>query len=234
MIGNTSTARWCDKVNCKYSNKLRASRQQLFVMEQPHLRSLPIWTPEVYQLHHRIVDVEGCVTVHGIRYSAPYQLIGRRLEVRETKSNIELFDGPRQIAVHRRATDLSSRRIIKPEHRPARGQGITARRNEPLPEERQLVSAEPQLSDYIREMKKRCRGRATVPLRRLLKMMRDYPRDSFLQAIRDAAHYGLYDLQRVERMVLKNVARDFFPTPQLDDRQTKREQTDKDEQDNER
>lgn len=228
---NREAVLWCDRANAKYSNKLRASRQQLFAMEQPHLRPLPIWTPEVYQLHHRIVDVEGCVTVHGIRYSAPYQLIGRRLEVRETKNNIELFDGPRQIAVHRRATELLSRRIIKPEHRPPRGQGKTARQNEPLPEELRLVSAAPELSDYIREMKKRCRGRATVPLRRLLKMMRDYPRASFLQAIRDAAHYGLYDLERVDRMVLRNVARDFFPAPELDDRQTEPDESDKDEDD---
>jgi hypothetical protein len=42
-------------------------------------------------------------------------------------------------------------------------------------------------------------------------MVRDYPRAALERALADAAHYGLYDLDRVERMVLKNVQRDFFP-----------------------
>lgn len=228
---NREALLWCDKANGKYSNKLRASRQQLFVMEQPHLKPLPIWIPEVYQLHHRIVDVEGYVTVHGMRYSAPYQLIGRRLEVRETKNNIELYDGPRKIAVHQRQSDLPTRRIMLPEHRPPRGQGIKSKQNQRSPEELKLISAAPQLNDYIREMKKRCRGRATLPMRRLMKMMNDYPRDSFLGAIADATHYGLYDLERLERMVLRNVARDFFPPPELEQWQSESDKTDKDDDD---
>ena len=32
-------------------------------------------------------------------------------------------------------------------------------------------------------------------------------------AIRTAAHYGLYDLDRLERMILKQVATDFFVLP---------------------
>jgi hypothetical protein len=36
-------------------------------------------------------------------------------------------------------------------------------------------------------------------------------------AIAEAAAYGLYDLDRVERMVLRRVARDFFPQEGEDD-----------------
>ena len=42
-------------------------------------------------------------------------------------------------------------------------------------------------------------------------MICDYPRAPLLQALGDAAHYSLYDLDRVERMVLKNIQGDFFP-----------------------
>jgi hypothetical protein len=33
---------------------------------------------------------------------------------------------------------------------------------------------------------------------------------SFLAAVREAAQYGLYDLDRLERMILRRVARDYF------------------------
>ena len=85
----------CDAWNAKFSRKLRASRRELFAVEQPYLKPLPLHVPEVYQLYTRIVDAEGYVNVNRIRYSAPYRLIGRALEVRETLERIDLYDGPR-------------------------------------------------------------------------------------------------------------------------------------------
>ena len=41
-------------------------------------------------------------------------------------------------------------------------------------------------------------------------MVREYPREPFLAATAEAAQYGLYDLDRVERMILRRVRRDFF------------------------
>jgi len=41
-------------------------------------------------------------------------------------------------------------------------------------------------------------------------MVREYPRDALLVAIGEAQRYGLYDLDRVERMILRLVARDYF------------------------
>ena len=35
-----------------------------------------------------------------------------------------------------------------------------------------------------------------------------------LQAIRTAQHYGLYDLERLERMVLRRIAHDYFVLPE--------------------
>ena len=40
--------------------------------------------------------------------------------------------------------------------------------------------------------------------------MEDYPREPVMKALREAALYGLYDLERVERMILKNVRTEFF------------------------
>jgi hypothetical protein len=50
-------------------------------------------------------------------------------------------------------------------------------------------------------------------LRRLAQMRRDYPRPPLLAAVQAAAHYGMYDLDRLERMVLRNVADQYFVLP---------------------
>ena len=44
-------------------------------------------------------------------------------------------------------------------------------------------------------------------------MRRDYPSTPLAAAIETAEHYGLYDLDRVERMILKNVATAYFVVP---------------------
>ncbi len=41
-------------------------------------------------------------------------------------------------------------------------------------------------------------------------MVKDYPRDPLRDAVRTATHYGLYDLERVEHMLLRALAHDFF------------------------
>jgi len=50
----------------------------------------------------------------------------------------------------------------------------------------------------------------TITLRQLLRMAREYPRDAFLAAVAEAAHYGLYDLERLERMILRRIASEYF------------------------
>ena len=62
-------------------------------------------------------------------------------------------------------------------------------------------------------LRTRAAGRGTLPLRQLLRLVRDYPRAPLLDAVRAATHYRLYDLGRLERMVLRNIAHDYFPPP---------------------
>ena len=49
-----------------------------------------------------------------------------------------------------------------------------------------------------------------MSLRQLLQMVREYPRQALLAAVQEAARYGMYDLDRLERMILRRVQRDFF------------------------
>ena len=208
---NQEARTWCDEKNAAFSRSLHSSRRELFAAEKPHLKPLPIWVPEVYVLHHRIVDAEGYVNMRANRYSVPYVLIGRQLEVRETKERVEVFDGARMVAAHERVIDGRDVRVTAPQHRPPRGQGRP--KEAPPPEEESLLRAEPSLAAYVAALKKRASGRGTLALRRLLKLLRDYPRTPFLAAVRQAEQYGLYDLDRLERMVLKEIAHEYFVLP---------------------
>src|SRR5690606_9663168 len=163
---------------------------------------------------HRIVDLEGYVHVHGFRYEVPPTLIGRRLEVRETKTGLLFFEGPRQVATHERRYEGASR-VPLPETAPDRRR---RRRMRVAAEEEQLVAELPGLGSYVAELRKRApRGRSIARIRHLRSMLRDYPREPLMKALGDAAHYGLYDLDRVERMVLRNIQGDFFPGPGSDE-----------------
>lgn len=208
---NQEARLWCDKVNATYSPKMHASRRELFAAEFPKLKPLPIWVPEVYLLHHRIVDAEGYVHVDGNRYSAPYQLIGRRMEVRETRDRIEVFEGPRKVADHARHIGSNDKWITLPEHRPPRGQGRS--RNSSRPEEKELICIDPRLSAYVAGLKRHSNGSGVFGMRRLLRLVRDYPREPLISAIETAEHYRLYDLDRLERMILRQIANDYFVVP---------------------
>jgi hypothetical protein len=204
---NAQARAWCDKVNATYKDHLHASPRELFAAERAHLRPLPLFLPEVYALHHRLVDVEGYVNVHGHRYSVPYLLIGRQLEVRETKDRMDVYQGPRLVASHPKALGRTFTRVTDPTHRPPRGARPST---QPLPEEAILAQAEPPLPAYVAALKQRSAGRGTLALRRVLGLYREYPRAAFLYAVTLAQQYGLFDLDRLERLTLRVIAKDYF------------------------
>jgi Mu transposase, C-terminal domain len=205
---NRQAREWCDKVNGTFRAKLKASARELLAIEQAYLKPLPVWVPPVYLLHQRIVDVEGYVSVATNRYSVPVEMIGRRVEVRESKDTIEIYEGPRLIATHPRIAEPTGRHFTLPEHRRPRGRGVKP--PETSPEEKILLETLPELAGYVRTLKERSAGRGTVALRRLLAMVNDYPREPLQQALEEAAQYGLYDLDRVETVILRKLGREYF------------------------
>jgi len=204
---NRQARSWCDKVNASFKRHLHASPRDLFALEASRLRPLPAWIPEVYALHQRIVDLEGYVHVDGHMYSVPYKLIGKTVEVRETKDQIRVFIGPREVASHAlRAATGGRQRTTLAEHRPPRGQVAAALRS---PEEDELAAAGAPFAAFAAVLRKRS-SRWPVALRRLAQLRRDYPAGPLVAAIETAIHYGLYDLDRVERVILKNIAATYF------------------------
>jgi hypothetical protein len=205
---NQQARQWCDKVNSTYKKHLRAVPRELFAVERLHLKPLPAWIPEVYRLQQRLVDIEGYVALNSNRYSVPLEWIGRRVEVRETRDKIEIQLDARRLVTHRRIAEAEHQRVMLAEHRPPRGQ--RAARPEPHPEEQAIVTVAPELADYVADLKQRSRKAITLALRQLLRLVREYPREPLVGAVHEAARYGLYDLDRLERMILRRVTREYF------------------------
>jgi len=103
---------------------------------------------------------------------------------------------------------IGRRVVMLAEHRPPRGQRDA--RPDPHPEEKAIVTAAPELADYVAGLKQRSRKVVTLALRQLLRLVREYPREPLLGAVREAGRYGLYDLDRLERMILGRVTREYF------------------------
>lgn len=148
--------------------------------------------------------------------------MGRQVEVRETKERIEIFEGPRKLASHERVLDPSDARVTEPTHRPPRHEGVFARRTSV--EEQRLAARMPEMQPYLGLLKKRGRG-TTRDLRWLLRMLDDYPGGAVRAALEEATRYGMTDLERFERMVLRRIVQNFFAPPRRDRRQDPPDET---------
>ena len=131
--------------------------------------------------------------------------------MREGKDRVRIFDGHRVAAEHERLEDGKYARSTLAQHR-RRGLWRSKRDRHlpPLEEEQVLQAAGGSLARLALELRKRHGGRAAGYLRRLHRMYLDYPSEVLERSVSEAFEYGLRDLRRIERMVLRNVAGEFF------------------------
>ncbi len=208
---NREARAWCERQNGQFRKYLKASSIELWTAERPTLRPLPMYVPEVYTLDSRSVDIEGFIHLGGNRYSAPAALLGRRLEVRAYKERVVLFDGRHQVAEHRRVEDGQDARISDPAHRAERRKPGAPPRI--LPEEQVLRAAGDSLAQLCQLIKSRHGARG---LRRLHRLYLDYPNESLAKVAATALAFGLHDLDRIERLVLRTVRSSYFRLPTTD------------------
>jgi transposase len=204
---NQQAREWCDRVNRTYKKHIRAVPIELFAVERLHLKPLPVWIPDVYRLYERMVDVDAYVSLHSNRYSVPVDWIGRRVEVRETKNKIDIQLDARRIVTHQRIVAGEFQRVTLAEHQQERRR---IRPDQPHPDQQAILQTAPELADYLAALKKRGRRPFTLALRQVRRILREYPRSPVLSAIDEASRYGLYDLDRLERMILRRIAHDYF------------------------
>ncbi len=206
---NEQAQKWSIEVaNQKVKRSLGMSPEAAYLMEKPHLTPLPPYLPPVYQTLYRTVDVAGYVPVDTNRYSVPERLIGKEVEVHKLWDRVEVFFKNQKVADHPRLIDKRETRITATGHHPPFNR---QRAHEgPCQEEKALVGQHEWLDQFVEGLKKRSSGRGVMQLRRLLDLKRTYPPEAFEKALVQALHYGLYDLSRLEQMILSHVQGDFF------------------------
>jgi hypothetical protein len=194
---NRQVLAWCrDLANQKPKRALGMSPEAAYLIEKPLLQPLPSALPPVYELLERGVDLHGYVSVDTNRYSVPERFVGQ---------SVTVYKYPAEIRVTRLIGQHDARHTL-PEHHPT-----PARANRgPALEEKLLRGHHPSLERYAAALKQRAHGRGVRALRRLLELKRTYPAGPFLAAVEQALHFGLFDLARLETLILRQVAGDFF------------------------
>jgi transposase len=204
---NVQALRWCAEVaNAKPKRDLGCSPEDAYRQELPHLHPLPAVLPPVYEVLDRVVDLYGFVCVDTNRYSVPERLVGKTVTVYKHYGQLEIHHRGAPVATHARLVDQrDGRHVIAGHHSvPQR----TPR--EPALEQLLLRGEHEVLQRYAAALKIRPRGHGVRALRRLLQLKRTYPREPFLAAVQQALKFGLFDLARLEHLVLRHVAGDFF------------------------
>lgn len=204
---NRQALAWCNAVaNAKPKAALGMSAEAAWRIELPHLRPLPEVLPPVYDLLDRVVDLHGYVSVDTNRYSVPQRWVGRPLAVYKLPAEIRICHKGTEVAVHRRLIGQRDARVSLPGHHtvPLRqGRGPSA-------EQTALAGDHPSLARYAEGLRQRSNGWGRRALARLLEMKRTYPGAPFIAAVEQALHYGMFDLGRLEALILEQVAGDFF------------------------
>jgi len=196
------------------SQKLSAIRHlmglpdEVYVLEKPHLKPLPAHMVPVYKTLQRIVDMSGFVTVDTNRYSVPEKLCGKHVEVLKSWHKITIYHKHRQVADHKRLIDKKDGKVVAAGHHLP----LYNKKNRTVvcKEEKILLGRSQTLEHYVAGIKKSCYGSGRRKLQKLLELQRTYPVDAFDKAVETALHYRLYDLERVENLILSFVAGDFF------------------------
>ena len=206
---NRQLADWCARKSHRFISKLQARPIELYQTERIHLEPLPIYVPEVFALHSRIVNLEGCITLHTNLYSVPDALLSRTVTVRETIDKVRVYHDHKLVAEHRREPEGARVRVINKDHR-TRGRRPSKNKTPVLIEEKTLRAAAPELDTLVTLIRKKGRRRPLIHIRKLYRFYIDYPTDALVKAVTRALEYGLTDLERIENMTLRNIAGDYF------------------------
>jgi hypothetical protein len=211
---NRQALTWCREVaNPKVKRVLGMSPEAAYVMEKPYLQPLPRVLPPVYEVLERVVDLYGYVSVDTNRYSVPERLVGQAVSAHKHPCEIVIYHRGSEICRHPRLIGQRDARHTLPGHHPT----PTRVNRGPALEEQLLSGDHPSLERYAAALKQRAHGRGARALRRLLELKRTYPAGPFLAGIAEALRFGLFDLQRLETLILKHVAGDFFNLGDKDD-----------------
>lgn len=208
---NRQAEEWCCKKNAGYDKKNGIWLPRLFQEEKPHLKPLPLYRPVPCLWHpERRVDAEGFVCLDSNRYSAPNTHLGRQLTLKETMDAITLMDGNHELCAHPRLPDGERRESKLPGH----GRDPSRRKNrqhrEATREELWLSEKSAMLTTYVAGLRRRVGRSFCHQLRKLYSLCHEYQISEVEQVVARAIEYDLFDVTRLEGMLLKEYGARLF------------------------
>ena len=206
---NRQARNWCiDVSNKKEKRLLGMSPDMAYIKEKPYLNVLPEVLPPIYEHAQRLVDSKGFINLDTNRYSVPEKLIGKKLDVYKYFETVQIHYRYQEIATHPR---LAGKRYGESRIDSHHTKIHYEQANKALKEtEHSLRACHESINLYVTSLKKHVRGDGIRKLNRLLAFKHTYPLDAFIAAIEQAQRYGLYDLNRLEDLILKFVAGNYF------------------------
>lgn len=201
---NAQALAWLEAADRRRLRELKASPLELFAAERAQLVPLPIHIPEVYRIWPRGVDSYGCVSLHGLKYPAPAAYIDKGVTVRETKDRVILLDGHVEVANHEKKQE-GGPAPSPPAHAPRR------QKSAQLAEEGKLKALGPGMAVYLQALKLERGPRYIWSLKKLYRLVCQYRADDVLAAVAKALEHRLFDVARIETILLQDIAaRDYF------------------------
>lgn len=206
---NQQARLWCESVsNAKPKRALGMSPNAAFIQEMSALIPLPAVMPPIYKHVQRIVDTRGFVNLDSNRYSVPESHIGHTMDVYQYMDRVDIYYQHRLITQHPRITGQHHQHNTIVGHHPSLR---SIERQKAMSEaERLLTGHHPVLNQYLITLKSHVRGRGGSSFKHLLQLKQTYPFEAFIAAVTQANHYGLYDMRRLETMILKQIRSDIF------------------------
>ena len=177
----------------------RRTRMELFLEEQPLMRSLPRHHYDTARVLYKLCDIEGFISWDGNWYSLPYEYVTEILPVRITENELFIYKSDLTcIARHQLYPRGAQKESILPGHRP--------RRASHGPDLDQLRSAFADLGEqaaaFIEALERREPRSAGYHARKVLALREGYSTDSLLEALSHALAYGALEHSSVERILL--------------------------------
>lgn len=115
---NEAIAEKLVEYNDRKFQKLDGTRRQLFMeLDRPALKPLPLRRFEPFDYKSGKLNINYHVVVEKHYYSAPCDLIGKKVEVRWTSTTVEIFHNGQRVASHQRSF-VKWGWTTRPEHRP--------------------------------------------------------------------------------------------------------------------
>lgn len=115
---NEAIAELLERLNDKPFQKLPGCRRTVFEqLDRPALRPLPPTRYEFAEWKRATVHIDYHIEVDRHYYSVPYQLVKRKLDVRFTRTTVEIFQHGNRVASHRRSFQRGRFTTIR-EHMP--------------------------------------------------------------------------------------------------------------------